>query len=70
MPGSETKEEKMFFMETIKRIIREMPKVEKQAGWCVLEDEAEFLSAWYDPAVDPGDPLNPANPANPLHDDD
>jgi len=57
----------MFLIETIKRIIKEMPKVESDDGWCVFEDETDPLSKYHDPATDPA---NPACPAYPLHDDD
>jgi len=66
MPGSETKEEKMFLIETIKRIVREMPKVESDERW--TEPTSIYYELYEDDPYE--DLLNPACPAYALHEDD
>jgi len=61
----------MFLINTIKRVIKEPPKADKEAdgGWDVFEDENNACLKNYVPSFNPASLLDPANPANPAHDD-
>jgi hypothetical protein len=56
----------MFLMNTIKRVIKKLPKVDKETdeGWDVFEDDTNPNSRNYNAS---SDPLNPACPRNPLY---
>jgi len=66
MPGSETREEKMFFMETIKRIVREVNNDKRKkpgepdALRYMLDDDMYPGSTNYNPFLDPANPACPA----------
>ena len=56
----------MFLFQSIKRVIKELPKVDKEAPdegwyqWVMDMDDSNFLSRNYNPSSDPTNPANPA----------
>jgi hypothetical protein len=54
----------MFLMNTIKRVIKKLPKVDKETdeGWDVFEDETNPNSRNYNASSDSANPACPANP--------
>jgi len=60
----------MFLMNTVKRVIKNLPKVDKETDegryqWYMDQEEADPMSENYEPFWDTANPECPANPANP-----